>query len=143
MSDLRNAGSIEARLGQAANLPEVLAAGFDAFEVIRMAARDCQDQVPTLFAAFMTAADTAVAGREALTLAPSLPPAGGAVLGDAVTVADDPGQVADALAAVAGVLGDQLGRAAALANLAGDRVACQDAALAAGRICQLMARDDT
>ena len=43
-----------------------------------MAARDCQDRVPELFAAFMTTADAAVDGREALTTAPSLPLAGGA-----------------------------------------------------------------
>ena len=36
---------IEAYLLQAADLPETLAAGFDAFEAIRMAARDCQDRV--------------------------------------------------------------------------------------------------
>ncbi len=61
------ANSIEVRLEQAASLPEALAVSFDAFEVIRMAARDCQDRVPELFAAFMTTADAAVDGREALT----------------------------------------------------------------------------
>ena len=71
------ANGIEARLRQAASLPEALAAGFDAFEAIRMAARDCQDRVPELFAAFMTTADAAVDGREALTIAPSLPLGGG------------------------------------------------------------------
>jgi Phage integrase, N-terminal SAM-like domain len=53
---------VEARLRQAASLPEALAAGFDAFEAIRMAARRYQDQVPELFAAFMTTADAAVDG---------------------------------------------------------------------------------
>jgi hypothetical protein len=58
---------------QAADLPETLAAGFDAFEAVRMTARDYQDRVPGLFPAFMTTADAAVDGREALTIAPSLP----------------------------------------------------------------------
>jgi hypothetical protein len=142
VSGMPEANSIEVRLEQAASLPEALAAGFDAFEVIRIAARDSQDQVPGLFAAFMTAADAAVDGREALTVAPSLPQAGGAAPGDAVAAGADAGQAADALAALAAVLGDHLSRAAALADLTGDRVACQDAAQAAGRICQLMARGD-
>ena len=72
------ASGIEARLRQAASLPETLAAGFDAFEAIRMTARDWQDRAPELSAAFMTAADAAVDGREALTIAPSLLPARGA-----------------------------------------------------------------
>ncbi len=140
MSDVPGASGIEARLEQAASLPETLAAGFDAFEVIRMTARDCQDRVPALFAAYMTAADAAVDGREALTIAPSLPPAGGSGPGDAVAGGGDPGRVADALAALAGVLHDRLGRAAAGADLPADRVACQEAVHAAARICQLMTR---
>ncbi len=140
VSDVPEANSIEVRLEQAASLPEALAAGFDAFEVIRIAAREFQDRMPGLFAAFMMTADAAVDGREALTVAPSLPLADGAEPGDAVPEGADAGQVADALAALAVVLRDRLSRAAALADLSGDRVACQDAAQAAGRICQLMAR---
>ena len=62
----------EARLREAASLPEVLDEGFSAFEAIRITARACQDQVPGLFAAFMMTADAAVDGRGALTTAPSL-----------------------------------------------------------------------
>ncbi len=142
MISVPEANSIEVRLEHAASLPETLAASLDAFEVIRMAARDCQDRVPELFAAFMTTADAAVDGREALTVAPSLPPAGGAGPDDAVPTGADAGQVAEALAALAVVLGDRLSYAAALADLPGDRVACQDAAQSAGQICQLMARGD-
>ena len=140
MSELLGAGGIEVRLEQAASLPQMLAAGFDAFEVVRMAARGCQDRVPELFAAFMTAADAAVDGREALTIAPSLPHAGGGGPGDAILRGDDPVRVADALAALAGVLSDRLGQAAAGAQLPADRVACQEAARAAARIRQLMTR---
>jgi hypothetical protein len=142
VSDVPQADGIEARLSQAGGLPETLAAGFDAFEVIRMTARDWQDRAPGLFAAFMTAADAAVDGREALTIAPSLPPAGGAGPGDTVAAGADPGQASDTLAALAATLRDRLTRAAAVAVLPGDRAACQDAAQAAGRICQLMASGD-
>src|SRR5260370_19498404 len=102
VSDVPEANSIEVRLEQAASLPEALAAGFDAFEVIRIAARACQDRVPGLFAAFMMTADAAVDGREALTVAPSLPQAGGVRPRDAVPGGADAGPVADALAALAG-----------------------------------------
>src|SRR5215470_1284743 len=88
-------------LRMAAGLPETLAAGFDAFEVIRMTARHWQDRAPGLFASFMSTADAAVDGREALTIAPSLPPANGAAPRSAIAAATDPGQAADAVAAIA------------------------------------------
>lgn len=140
MSDVPGPSGIESRLEQAASLPEMLAAGFDAFEIVRIAARGCQDRAPELFAAFMTAADAAVDGREALTIAPSLPWATGGGPGDADVGGGDPVLVADALAALAGVLGDRLGQAAAGAKLPADQVACQEAAYAAARIRQLMTR---
>lgn len=131
---------IEARLRQAASLPEILDAGFDAFEAIRTAARDSQDQMPRLLATFMTAADAAVDGREALTAAPSLPLTGGAQPGHAVATGADVDQAANALAALAALLRDRLTQAADLADTPDDRAACQEAAEAAGRICQLMTR---
>ena len=88
----------------------------------------------------MTTADTAVDGREALTIAPSLPLDGGTEPGAAVPTGVDAGQAADALATLAAVLRDRLTDAAALADTPGDRAACQEAAAAAGRICQLMTR---
>jgi hypothetical protein len=140
VSDMPETNDIAERLRQAASLPEILAAGFDAFEAIRLVARDCQDRVPGLFAAFMTTADAAVEGREAVTIAPSLPLDGGISPGDAMPTAADAGQTADALAALAAVLRDRLTDAATQADLPGDRTACQDAAEAAGQICQLMTR---
>jgi hypothetical protein len=50
----------------------LLAASFDAFEAIRVVARGSEDLAPWLFAAFMTAADAAVDGTQAITVAPSL-----------------------------------------------------------------------
>jgi hypothetical protein len=73
MSEVAAKTSIEARLEQAASLPEALTAGFDAFEIIRTAARSCQNRAPRLFAAFMTAADVAVDGREASPSRPHCP----------------------------------------------------------------------
>jgi hypothetical protein len=140
VNEVPEATSIGTRLEQAASLPEVLAAGFDAFEAIRITARHHQDQVPALFAAFMTTADAAVDGREAITIAPSLPRAPGARPGRALTADADTGQAADTLAALAAMLCDRLTDAATRADTADDRAACQDAAEAAVRICQLLAR---
>jgi hypothetical protein len=72
--------AIMARLRDAHSLPELLSASFDAFEAIRFIARGSEDLVPALFAALMTAADAAVDGREAITIAPSLSPAPGVTL---------------------------------------------------------------
>jgi hypothetical protein len=131
---------LEARLGQASSLPEIMDVSFGAFEAIRIAARDCQDRVPELFAAFMMTADAAVDGREALTPAPSLPLTSGAEPANAGEARADASQVADALAALAAVLRDRLTLAAARAVTLDDRTACQDAAEAARQICQLMTR---
>ena len=132
-----------ARLRDAAGLPELLAASFDAFELIRLIARACDNRVPALFAAFMMTADAAVDGREALTIAPSLPLSaaghghGGMLLADAGM-----GEITDALAALGALLHDRLTGASAQATASSDQEACSEAAEAAGRIRHLMARDD-
>lgn len=133
---------IEARLSQAVSLPETLAAGFDVFEAIRITARKYQDQATALFAAFMTAADAAVDGREALTAAPSLPLADSQPDIPAMLTDADTAQVADALRELGSILHRRLTQAASLADAPGDQDACLDAAAAADRICQLMARTD-
>jgi hypothetical protein len=137
---------VEVRLRQAATLPDTLAASFDAFEVIRFLARGNEDRVPGLFAAFMTAADAAVDGREAVTAAPSLPSGGGGGTGVLpVAPGADVGEIADDMAALAVLLGERLGYAATLSTTPADLAACEEAAETAGRICQLMTRghDDT
>jgi hypothetical protein len=138
--------TITARLRAAPGLPELLAAAFDAFEAIRLLARGSEGEVPALFAAFMTAADAAVDGREAITAAPSLapthagaPPGNGA--GGGRAAGDTAGQVSSALAALAEVLGTHLTAAASRAFLPGDRAACQQAAVAARQIHLVMASD--
>ena len=130
-----------ARLRTARSLPQVLDAGFDVFEFIRMLARHSQDRAPELFAAFMATAGAAVDGREAITTAPSLPPADGPL-----TFLSEPApntdleEVIEALAALATLLGQRLTRAATAADPA-DRAACEEAAAEAQRIVHLMGRD--
>jgi hypothetical protein len=133
---------IVARLRDARSLPALLAASFDAFETIRVLARGSEDMVPSLFAAFMTAADAAVDGRQAITLAPSLSPASGVTPVTTPPAAGaDIDTIADALAALGELLDERLAHAADRALLSGDRTACQEAAEAGRRIQQLMAGD--
>ena len=135
--------AIAARLRDARSLPELLAVSFDAFEAIRVLARGSEDIVPSLFAAFMTAADAAVEGREAMTIAPSLSPApGGTLVSSSPTAFAGIDRITDALAALGALLDERLADAADRAVISGDRAACQEAAEAGRRIHQLMARDE-
>ena len=93
---------IMARLRDARSLPELLAASFDAFEAIRVVARGSEDLVPWLFAAFMMAADAAVDGTQAITIAPSLPLAPTATL---IVAPPAAGANIDTIAAALAVLG--------------------------------------
>ncbi len=140
MREVPLANSAEVRLREAASLPEVLDEGFAAFEAIRVTARACEAQVPGLFAAFVTIADAAVDGREALTAAPSLPRRSGNRPESASSSDADAGRAIDVLAQLAAVLRERLAEAASQADLAADQTACRDAVSAAGRICQLMTR---
>lgn len=143
MTDLHQVGCLQSRLRQARSLPDTLAVSFDAFEAVRVLARQSQGRVPRLFAAFMSTADAAVDGREAVTIAPSLPPPGVSTAPPAgPPVGADLGEVIAALALLAGLLADRLNRAAADATLAGDRAACEAAAAAAQQIRTLMAHSD-
>ena len=90
----------------------------------------------------MTAADAAVDGREAITIAPSLSPAPGATLVTSPPDAEPIDTITDALAALGALLDERLADAADRAVMPGDRAACQEAAEAGRRIHQLMARDD-
>lgn len=140
MSGVRWAGEAGARVGEAVSLPGLLAAAFDAFEVIRLVARASEDRVPGLFAAFMATADAAVDGREALTIAPSLPPGPSSVAAAGVAVAEArTGEVTAGLAALGVLLGERLAAAVAGAPTRGDREALAEAAEAGRRIAHLMA----
>jgi hypothetical protein len=135
--------AIMARLRDARSLPELLAVSFDAFEAVRLIARGSEDIAPALFAAFLTAADAAVDGRQAITIAPSLTPGPGVTL--ITSPLDEPADVdtiTDALAVLGALLDERLAQAADRALVPGDRAACQEAAEAGRRIHQLMARED-
>jgi hypothetical protein len=135
--------AIMARLRDARSLPELLAVSFDAFEGIRVIARGSEDIAPALLAAFMTAADAAVDGRQAITIAPSLSPEPAVTLiTSPPDAAADIDTITDALAALGALLNERLAHAADRALVPGDRVACQEAAAAGCRIHQLMARED-
>jgi hypothetical protein len=91
-----------------------------------------------LFAAFITVADAAVDGRQAITLAPSLPPV--SLITTPPAAGADIDTVTVALTALGELLDECLARAADRALIPGDRAACQEAAEAGRRIHQLMAR---
>jgi len=141
-ADMQDTEFIEGRLRDASTLPEMLAAGFDAFEVIRRAARGCVNTIPGLFAAFMTTACEAVEGREAVTVAPSLPPGPAAIPASLPTTIGSADEVMTTIASLGALVAGCLSRAAAAATLEADRVACEEAAASAQRIRRLMARDD-
>jgi hypothetical protein len=131
-----------ARVHNSTTLADLLDAGFDAFEAIRLVARACEDRAPDLFAAFMTAAGTAVEGRNALNDAPSLPPARTSPApAPTVSARASAERIADELAALAALLAQRLAEARTQAALAGDRHACQHAARTAAGIHRLLARD--
>jgi hypothetical protein len=131
--------AIAVRLPAGCGLAATLAAGFDGFEAIRAAARDCEDRDPGLLGAFLLAAGTAVEGRNVVAAAPSLPPAAGPVTVVGVPPGADPGQVASSAAALAGLLAARLADAGRAAAGGGDRRACAAAAAAARRIGLLLA----
>jgi hypothetical protein len=101
-------------------------------------ARAGEDLAPELFAAFMTAAGTAVEGRNALGDAPSLPPATGPRPAITMSATVGAGQIADELAALAMLLAQRLAEAGAQAAGEGDRAACQHATYAAADIHRLL-----
>jgi hypothetical protein len=134
--------SIQARLRDASTLPDTLAVSFDAFEAIRLAVRSWVDRIPELFAAFMTTADAAVEGREAITAAPSLPAGPAAEPPGLLAAGDSIDDAIDVLAAVGALVDSCLTQVEAAATINADRVACTEAAGAARRIHQLMTRGD-
>jgi hypothetical protein len=132
--------AIAARLRGVTTLAGLLDAGFDAFEVIRLVARAGEDLAPELFAAFMTAAGTAVEGRNVLNDAPSLPRATAPPPAITMSATVDADQIADELAGLAALLAQRLAEAGAQAVTEGDRAACQHATCAAADIHRLLAR---
>ena len=131
-----------ARLEQAGDLPGILDAAYEAFEAMLPVIHGQEDRAGGGFAAFVMSAASAANGRDAVTSAPSLPPApaGRGWLADG----DLPAGVSeqDAAAALAGLsqlLARRLEDAAARAAGAADRAACALAARHAAAIWSMLA----
>jgi hypothetical protein len=141
---LAAAAEARARLDVVANLPDLLAEAFDAFELIRMLARAGEDQMPGLLVSLMFVADAAVDGREAVTGAPSLPVAGSRLMMTTVSIdSADAERVLDVIAGLSVLLAGRLSEASsAETEPADDRAVCRDAAAAAQQIIGLVARGE-
>ena len=132
---------LERRLLDAAGVAGVFAAGWEIFEFVATAATAAASagQAAGLYPAFTFARGSAVSGRKAIALAPSLPAGLPALPENTVPPAGEADQVADALAELAAVLSERLRQAARLAADPDDQAACQDAARDAARISALLA----
>jgi hypothetical protein len=130
---------LEQRLLDAVGVAGVLAAGWEIFEFVAAAAAASAGQAADLYPAFTFARGSAVSGRNAIALAPSLPAGLPAPPENTVPPAGEADQVADAIARLAAVLSERLREAARLAADPDDRTACEDAARDAARISELLA----
>ena len=130
---------IQQHLLDAIGVPSVLAAGWDAFELVRAVAGASADQAADMYPAFTFARGAAVNGRNAIAFAPSMP-ADQATLLERPVLSGDVYEVADALADLASALSGRLRETAELAADAGDRAACENAARDADRISELLAK---
>ena len=126
------------RLAAVGGLSDTLTVSWDCFELVQALADDRADQNPSMFAAFMFAAESAKEGKEAVGSAPSAPIMTG-MSGDHLGRGpDDPGELADRLAELASELSVTLVAAARKASDSGDRQACEQAARQASRIGELL-----
>jgi hypothetical protein len=131
---------IQQHLLDADGMPGVLAAGWDAFELVRAVAGASADQAADMYPAFTFARGAAVSGRNAIAFAPSMPTGQATLFERSVPLAGDVYEVADALADLASTLSARLREAAGLAADARDRAACENAARDADRINELLAK---
>ena len=130
---------LEQRLRDAAGVTGVLAASWEIFEFVAAAAKVVADQAADLYPAFTFARGSAVSGRNAIALAPSLPASIPAPPEGSAPAVGEADEIADAVAGLAAVLSERLREAARLAADPEDRAACQDAARDAARISELLA----
>jgi hypothetical protein len=130
------------RLLGADNLPDMLSACWDAFELVKAGSAASADRSADLYPAFTFARGAAVTGRNAIAFAPSMPPGDAVLLEAQVPDASDVHGVADAMAGLASALSSRLRDAARLAVDPEDHAACVEAAGHAEQICGLLARGD-
>lgn len=131
--------SARQRLLGADRIPSLLAAGWDAFELVIAIAAVSADQSPDMFAAFTLARGAAVSGRNVIAFAPSMPGGYTTSPGNMAAGPGDVLDVADAVAELASTLSGCLRDAAGLAADAADRAACESAARHAEQISVLLA----
>jgi hypothetical protein len=130
------AQDVQQRLEQAATLPEVLDAAYDAFERILSEIDLYNRGAGPFFAALVMAAPAAADGRNALAVAPSLPPPSwhGPEPADFVV-----GNIAADLAELSGRVAARLDEAGGVARAEADLVACRNAARWAREVHGLLA----
>ena len=138
---MRQIQDVQARVQAACGTADMLGAAWDAFTLLLDTCEAGVGSSPGLFAAFAFAAAAASRGRLMLESAPSLPPGVGSQASQGAVVKQDLEQAAGALGGLAATLGETLGQAAVEAADAGDRAACQDAAVQAMRIAELLSGD--
>lgn len=114
--------------------------GWEIFEFVGLSLLLTPTRHPTSDPAFTFARGSAVSGRNAIALAPSLPTGLPAEPENLVLPADEADEIADAIARLASALSARLRKAARLTADADDRTACEDAARDADWISELLAR---
>jgi hypothetical protein len=129
-------------LADASDVPAVLAASWELFELIAALASASAVECPDMYPAFTFASGAAVNGRNALAFAPSLPPLPRGAAQDPPKPAGEVYQTADALAGLASALSIRLRETAELPTATADRSACENAASDADRITQLLAEEN-
>jgi hypothetical protein len=139
---MQDVDGMRARVEAAGELGGLLAAAWDGFGLLASACRGCEERAGGLFAAFAFAAAAAAEGQLILASAPSLDTGSRGEAGCEGSVTADLEDVADGLAGLAGLLAARLSSAARRAGDPGDRDACEQAAAAAARVRELLARDE-
>jgi hypothetical protein len=128
------------RLLSANSVPDMLSAGWEAFELLRAGSAVYADRSADLYPALTFARGSAVSGRNAIAFASSMPGDYAAPVEAPESEASDVREIADAMAGLASALSARLRDTARVADQAGDRAACEDAAGHADHICELLAR---
>lgn len=132
--------AVRQQLIHADGVPEVLAAGWQLFELVRSIANASADRAADMYPAFTFARGAAVSGRNAIAIAPSLP-ADCALWPDTPSpVTGDVYELADAVSDLTSDLSRRLRESADLAADGGDKVACVNAASDAEQVSRLLAK---
>ena len=137
---VEQADLLEQRLRDAIGVADVLAAGWEIFEFVRVLCAVGAGLAADLYPAFTFARGSAVSGRNVIALAPSLLACPPAPSENPVPPTGEADEIADVIAGLAAALSERLRETARLATDPDDQAACQDAARDAARISELLAR---